>query len=361
MKYLDLIRDLTNAKGAPGFEEEVYKVLAQYKSHYSLSVDSFKNAYLNLQSLIPDKPTLMLDAHLDEVAFMVKAIDANGLIRIQALGGWMAEHVSAQHFKVRNREGQWYTGICCSKPVHFLTEAERKKTNKLEDLKIDLGAQSKEEVLEDFKITVGQPIVPATCFEYNETNQVMMAKAFDNRIGCAVATAVMLELEDEVDQLPFNLLVAYAAQEEVGLRGATLTARRVQPDMALVYEGTPSDDFTQGPDLEQGRLGYGPQLRCRDSSYIANEWMLDRLGQAADQAGIPIQHAVREGGSNNAGAIHLSGLGVPCAVLGVPSRYIHTNYAYASYQDFKATLDLSLHFIRTLTLEDFSDFDLKEI
>ncbi|MGF3066220.1 M42 family metallopeptidase [Facklamia sp. P12945] len=359
MNYQHLIRDLVNAKGAPGFEDEVLEVLNKYKGAYSLQIDNLKNAYYNLDQLDPLKPTLMLDSHTDEVAFMVKAIDKSGLIHLQPLGGWLAEHVSAQHYLVRDSQGHYHPGISTSKPIHFMTAEERAKKITLFDLKIDVGASSRQEVIEDFKITIGQPIVPATKFAFNERNQVMFGKGFDNRIGVAVSVAIMNEMKDHLKDLPFNLVAAFAAQEEVGMRGAVITSKRVNPQMALVFEGTPSDDFTADEYLEQARLGMGPQLRYRDNSYIANEWLLNRIQQLATEKNIPLQHAVREGGSTNAGSIHLSNKGVPVATLGTPTRYAHTNYCFCSYKDFENTVDLSLAFVKNLTAEDFNHFELK--
>ncbi|MGX7108465.1 M42 family metallopeptidase [Facklamia miroungae] len=359
MNYRNLIRDLINAKGAPGFEDEVLEVLEAYKNSYTMQSDNLKNAYYNLDQIDPSKPTLMLDSHTDEVAFMVKAIDERGLIHLQALGGWLPEHVSAQHYLVRNTEGIYYPGISTSKPIHFMSPEERAKKVTLADLKIDLGASSRKEVIEDFKIAVGQPIVPATEFHINERNQVMFGKGFDNRIGVAVSVAIMHEMKDYIHDLPYNLVAAFASQEEVGMRGAVITSKRVNPQMALVFEGTPSDDFTADEYTEQARLGQGPQLRYRDNSYIANEWMLSRFNKIAKENKLPLQHAVREGGSTNAGAIHLSNLGLPVATLGTPTRYAHTNYCFCSYKDFEDTVKISLAFIKSLGLEDFNQFQLQ--
>lgn len=359
MDYLKLIEDLTNAKGAPGFEDQVIDVLRNYGNSFTVQVDNLKNAYYNLDQIDVNKPTVMLDSHTDEVAFMVKAIDDRGLIEIQALGGWLADHVVAQIYYVRDMEGNYHKGISTSKPIHFMTAEEREKKLSLTDLKIDLGAKSRQEVIEDFKIQVGQPIVPATKFSYNDRNHVMLAKAFDNRIGVAMAVAVMNELKDHIKTLPFNLVSAFAAQEEVGLRGAVVTSNRVKPNLAFVFEGTPSDDFTGDSYTEQARLGFGPQLRYRDNSYIANEWLLKRINQVAKENNLPLQHAVREGGGTNAGSIHLSNLGVPVATIGTPSRYAHTNYCFASYDDFQVGVQLVVAVLKSLTAEDLQLFDLQ--
>lgn len=361
MNFVNLIEALTNAKGAPGFEEEVITVVKNYKEDYSLQVDNLKNAYLNLTKVKPELPTVMIDSHLDEVSLMVRAIDDDGLLAIQPLGGWVPTNIAAQQFLVRNEVGEYIKGICSTKPIHFMSEKERQKNVAMEDLKIDIGATSREEVINDFNIVVGQPIVPATTFSYNEKNGTMLGKAFDNRIGVSVAIAVMHEMRNEIEELPFNLVAAFAAQEEVGLRGATVTAKRVQPDVAIVMEGTPSDDFTGSKSMLQARLGSGPQIRHRDSSYIANEQLIDLLSQVAEEESIPVQHAVRVGGGTNAGAIHLSNLGVPVATIGVPSRYVHTNASFCSYHDFEKAVQLVVHFLRKLKPEDFTQFELQTL
>ena len=359
MNYLNLIEDLTNAKGMSGFEEEVVEVIKRYKGKYTLQVGSMNNCYLNLDKKDPNKPTVMLDSHIDEVGLMVKAIDENGLLCIQPIGGWVPSNLTAQIFYVRNTEGQYLKGISATKPIHFMTAEERTKKIDITDIKIDMGATSRKQVIEDLKIAVGQPIVPATRFSYNEVTHTILAKGFDNRIGTACAVAIMRDLEDEVDSFPFNLVAAPAAQEEVGTRGATLTVRRVQPNLAVILEGTPSDDFTNPDPLLQGKLGAGPQIRHRDNSYVANTALIDLFNQAAQAENIPTQHAVREGGGTNAGPISLGNLGTPCATIGIPSRYAHTNACFCSYDDFHATVELTKAFLRRLTLEDIQSFDLK--
>lgn len=363
MKYIKLLEAVSNAYGAPGYEDEVVEVVRANKGDFSLQQDAMKNVYMNFTDLDPNKPTIMLDSHMDEVGFMVAAIDENGLLLMQALGGWTAASAQSQLFMVRTRDNKTYVpAVATSKPIHFMTAEEKKKPIALTDLKLDVGATSREEVVNDFGIVVGQPVVPATKFQVNEKNGMMIGKAFDNRLGVAATLAVFNELgQDEISQLPFNLVGAFATQEEVGLRGAKVTTNRIDPQVAIVFEGTPSDDHAKSATVGQGRVKQGPQLRYRDSTYIASDHLNGLFVEASKKAGIDIQQAVRDGGGTNAGSIHTNHLGVPTITLGMPTRYAHTHYLISAYQDFQDTVDVTVAFLRGLTAEDLAFTELKSL
>lgn len=355
MTDLKLIEELSNACGAPGFEDDVIEAVLKHKGSLKAKRDSLKNVYLYPENYTESKPTIMLDAHLDEVAFMVSYIDGNGLLGIEMLGRWEPYNVSAHLFMVRDKNGDYVKGIIGSKPPHFLTPEERKAGVKMRDLKVDIGATSREEVINSFGIEVGAPIVPYVQFDYNEKNGTMLGKAFDNRLGCAAVIETLKALEKE--DLPVNVVGALASQEEVGLRGATVTAKRVDPKLAIVFEGTPSDDYAKPVEQSQGRMGYGPQVRHKDSSYIANENWITLVKKVSAEQDIAIQHAVREGGGTNAGPIHLNNLGVPVLVLGIPSRYAHTHHLFASLEDFRNTVKLSVESIKAIDLPFLDQFE----
>lgn len=352
MADLKLIEDLSNAYGAPGFEDEVIETVLKHKGNLKAKKDNLKNLYLYPENYDDSKPTVMLDAHLDEVAFMVSYIDVNGLLGIEMLGRWEPYNVSAHLFVVRNKDGKYVKGVVGSKPPHFLSAEERGQAIQMDDLKLDVGATSREEVIDAFGIEVGAPIVPYVHFDYNEANGTMLGKAFDNRLGCAAVIETLKALEGE--DLPVNVVGALASQEEVGLRGATITAKRVDPTLAIVFEGTPSDDYAKPVEQSQGRMGFGPQVRHRDSSYIANEEWIHLAKKVGAENEIPMQHAVRKGGGTNAGRIHLNNLGVPVMTLGVPSRYAHTHHLFASFKDFEHTVSLAAESIKAID-QDFLD------
>ena len=182
----------------------------------------------------------------------------------------------------------------------------------------------------------------------------MLGKAFDNRLGCAAIQATLDMLGQE--ELKVNPVGAMACQEEMGTRGASVTARHVKPDIAIVFEGCPADDTVVESWLSQTALHKGPMLRHMDARMITNpryqRWALD----LAEALGLPVQEAVRSGGSTNGAPIHLSGLGVPCVVIGFPVRYIHSHYGFACLEDFKAGVRLAAEMIRRLDADIIAGF-----
>lgn len=240
-------------------------------------------------------------------------------------------------------------GIITSKPVHFMNDKERASQElDIEKIYVDIGAVSKREAEEVFGVSIGDPMMPEVSFSYDEEHGVCFGKAFDNRAGCACIVDTMKQLYKEREQLAVQVVGAFAAQEEVGMRGATVTAQVVKPDLAIVFEGSPSDDFYFSPALAQGRMKSGVQIRRLDKSYVSNPVFMEYAIKLAKKYGIPYQETVRRGGSTNAGKISLTGKAVPVLVLGVPSRYVHTHYNFCAKKDLEAAAGLAAQVIREL-------------
>jgi len=354
MEDVRLIEQLSNANGISGFEDDVLKCVEdKYKEVFNIERDRLKNMYLFRKNHSGNKPVVLLDAHSDEVGFMVQSIKANGLIRFLPIGGWHSQNVPAHKVRIVNNEGKIVKGIVASTPPHFLKAEDRVRLLPMDEMYIDVGATSKDEVVKYLGIEPGAPVIPDVTFEYDENRGIMIGKGFDNRLGCACVIRTLNAIEGL--DLPFDVVGGLAAQEEVGTRGSTITARKINPDLAIVFEGTPSDDFKPSEDA-QGVLKKGPQIRYRDSSYVANPAWNKFAANWATKEGIPHQKAVRMGGGTNAGKIHLTGEGVPCLVLGVPVRYAHTHYGISSILDFKLTVRLSSLILKKLTEEDMKSF-----
>ncbi|MBQ7455076.1 MAG: M20/M25/M40 family metallo-hydrolase [Clostridia bacterium] len=354
MDELQLIRDLSNANGPSGFEDEAVAVARSYApQNLRLEEDSLRNFYL-YRAGHGGRPVVQLDAHSDEVGFIVQAVRPNGTLKFLPLGGWVGSNIPAHRVRVKAKDGGWIPGVTVAKPPHFMTAEEKNRMPAIDEMSIDVGASSPGEARGEFGIRVAAPVVPDVDFTYDEKHDLMIGKAFDNRLGCAAILKTLEGLEDE--PLPVDVVGAMAVQEEMGTRGAAVTARHVKPDVAIVFEGCPADDTVVEPWLVQTAVHRGPMLRHIDARMITNprfqRWALD----TAEELGIPAQEAVRSGGSTNGAPIHLSNLGVPCIVIGFPVRYIHSHYGIASLEDFRNGVRLALALIRRLTPEIIQSF-----
>ena len=347
---LEMIAAISNANGVSGFEEEVAAVIRPYAETVGETcVDRMRNVFIRRFENNGKRPVVQLDAHSDEVGFMVQAICPNGTLRIIPIGGWVPSNIPAHKVWVRNNEGKYIPGLTASKPPHFMTEAERRSPLEMSHITIDIGATSAEEAVRDFGIRIGEPVSPDVSFTYDETHDLMVGKAFDCRVGCAAILKTLHELKGE--ELNVDIVGACAAQEEVGVRGATTTANVIKPDIAIVFEGCPADDTVVEPYMVQTAIKRGPMLRHIDAKMITNpRYQRYALG-LAEELGIPVQDAVRASGATNGSAIHLSGAGVPVIVIGIPVRYAHTHYGISAYSDFDNAVKLACALLRRFDRE----------
>ena len=349
-----LARDLSNANGASGFEDEVVSVLRRAAAPYGvLHEDRMRNLYCDRHGNAAGRPVVQLDAHTDEVSFIVQAVRPDGTLRFLPLGGWVKAGVAGHRVRVRNALGEYVPGIVATTPPHYMRPGQQDQLD-LSAMSIDVGACSREEAERDFHIRIGEPVVPDVDFRYDEAHDLMSGKAFDCRLGCAAIAGTLAVLEGKA--LAVNPVAAWACQEEVGTRGAAVTASRVRPDVAIVFEGCPADDTCAEPYMVQTALKKGPMLRFIDARMITHPRFQRFALDLGEQLGIPVQSGVRAGGSTNGAPIHLSGLGVPCIVVGVPVRYIHTQVGLASAADLENAARLAAAVIEHLNADVIAGF-----
>ena len=195
MNRIQLISDLSNAFGPSGFEDDVLAVVRRYApAECGIEEDSLRNLYLTRKENTGRRPVLQLDAHTDEVGFMVQAVRPNGTLKFIPLGGWVNSNIPAHKVKVRARDGSLVTGVTAAKPPHFMTAEEKNRMPALEEMSIDVGASSIEEARDVFGVRVAAPVAPDVTFEYDEKHDLMIGKAFDNRLGCAAIQATLAAL-----------------------------------------------------------------------------------------------------------------------------------------------------------------------
>lgn len=354
---LQMIKDLSDAKGPSGFEDET--LLAARKhigDNYETAEDCLRNFYMYPKNNTGGKPVFMLDAHSDEVGFMVHSIRPNGMLRFVALGGWNVSALPSSKVLVRNSDGEWLPGIIAAKPVHFMSAAEKSGAGAadISALSIDIGALDAEDAKKNFKIRIGEPVVPDVQTEYDEKRDLIFGKAFDCRIGCAALIETLHRLENE--KLAVDVVGVLSSQEEVGERGMNVAINRVKPQIAICFEGCPADDTFTEPYAIQTAFKKGPMLRFMDKSIICTPRYQRFCLDLAEEKGIPAQASVREGGGNNGAIVNTSFDGIPTVVIGVPVRYIHTIHGITSYYDFEATVQLAVEIVKSMTEEIIKSF-----
>ena len=339
VKAISLLEELTEAHSISGHEDEVRAIFVDELADVGpLATDKSGSVICAHRN---EGPRVLIAGHMDEIGFMVQNITLDGFIQFVTIGGWWAQVMLGQRVTILTRGGEKIMGVIGSKPPHFLPPDQRENAVPVEAMFIDVGASSRREVTDEFGISLGDPVAPFSKFTSMAKENLYMAKAFDNRVGmaCVIQAALALAETDHPNELVF----AGSVQEEVGLRGAKTLANFVKPDVAIVLEGPPADD-TPGFNIldSQGKLGGGVQIRLYDPSAIGNPRLAELAIQVAEKSNIPYQVTVRRSGGTDAGSFHLANQGIPCVVLGVPTRYIHSHNAIIDIDDYLAMVNLTI-------------------
>ena len=353
-EHVKLIKALSDAPGPSGFEDAVLDIVREaLEDICTFEEDKVRNLYIYRKNHTGEKPVLMLDAHGDEVGFMIHSIKPNGTLRFVGLGRMDPRGLAASELLVRNADGDYVRGIIGLRPPHF-SGGNTSDSPELKSFSIDIGARSAEEAVDVFHIGIGEPAVPARVCSFDERYGLFYGKAFDCRIGVAALIETLRRL-DGLD-LPFDVVGVVSSQEEIGDRGIRVAVEKVKPDIAICFEGCPADDTFTEPYAVQTALKRGPMFRYMDTSVICSPRFQRWVLKVAREQGIPAQASVREGGGNNGAVINLANGGVPVVVAGVPVRYIHSMAGITAYEDFENTARLVSILAKALTPEILDTF-----
>ncbi|MEJ2242989.1 MAG: M42 family metallopeptidase [Candidatus Bathyarchaeota archaeon] len=343
MKLVDILEKFCNVDGVTGREDQVRELLKECLNPYvdELKEDKLGNL-IGFKKGKADAPTVMVAAHMDEVGLMIKNIKKKGFLQFTKVGGIDDRVLFAQKVVVHTDKGR-LVGVVGAKPVHIQKEEERKKVIDADHLFIDVGAKDKKEA-EAMGVQVGD----AVSFDVNFSKlngSMVLGKAFDNRVGCAILVEVMKQLKD----CDCNVYAVGTIQEEVGLRGATIAAFSIEPDLGLAVDVTVAGDT---PGVSEGeaptKLGGGPALTVADAGLIAHPKVLRLLVDSAKQNNIPYQLETGIRGCTDAARIALSRDGVPSGVVSVPARYIHSPAGIISLEDVQKTIDLLVGVVKNV-------------
>lgn len=334
---MDLLQRLTSATGISGQENDVRSlILKELKPLVDkTSTDVMGNVIGYRKG--KNRRRLVLAAHMDEIGFMVNHIDDKGFLRIIPIGGFDPRTLMAQKVVVHGKKE--LAGVMGSKPVHVLSEEEKKKVLKVEDYFIDLGLPS-EKVKE--LVSIGDAVTWHR--DFTNVGDCLASKAFDDRVG----VYVMLEALRKIKNKPLNLdLYAVATvQEEVGVRGATTFALGLDPDIALAIDITLANDVPGAAEHERvTTLGGGAAIKIMDSYSISNPKLVEHLKKIAEKKKIKTQLEILPRGGTDAGAMQRSGKNVAVCTISIPTRYAHSTVELCHKEDIQACINLVTEYV----------------
>jgi putative aminopeptidase FrvX len=349
---LQMFKELTEAPGAPGNEHAVRQIMTRYIEPYADEITAdHLGSLIAMKKGTGEGPKIMVAGHLDEIGLMITQITDDGFLRFQTLGGWWSQVMLAQRVSIITRKGE-IVGVIGSKPPHILPPEARKKPAEIKEMFIDIGASSREEA-EEFGVRPGDTVVPICPFTVMNNPKLLMAKAWDNRIGCAIAIEVLRRLQNE--DHPNTVFGVGTVQEEVGTRGAQTSAHFIKPDISFAVDvGIAGDTPGIGSDKAMSKIGKGPQIVLYDASMIPHMGLRDLVVEVAEENNIPYQFDAMPGGGTDASKMHLSGSGVPSLVVGIATRYIHSHASILHRDDFDHAVELLVKVIQKLDRETFN-------
>ena len=334
-----LLSEITALRGPAGYEHEVREAIKKEclallhgKEGAKVYADTMGNLYAHRPGTDKNKKHVMLCAHMDEVGFIVRFATEEGLLRFSCVGGVDPRVVASRRVLVGDDK---IPGVIGFKAVHLMTDDEYERAPGYDMLSIDIGASSKEEA--------EKRCPPGTYVTFDSRyvefgDGFAKAKALDDRVGCLV----LLDALEKSDYAG-DLTCVFTVQEECGLRGARIAANRVKPDVALILEGTTSNDMGDVPEhLQVTVCGAGAVISVMDMSVIMNHELRELAMNTAKKRGIPAQYKKAVAGGTDAGPIHLANGGIPCLVMAVPCRYIHSPASVCKLSDVQALKALTL-------------------
>ncbi len=329
---IDMLKQLCLLDGVSGDEKAVREfIINEIKDFCEFKTDNLGNLICFKKGKNTAENKIMLDAHMDEVGFIITNITDEGFLKFATVGGIDTSALLSRRVKINGQTD----GVIGCKPIHLLDAEAHKKLPELSSLYIDIGAASKQDALS--KISLGDCGVIVSNFTVLGEN--IKAKALDDRIGCAILIKLLKEYFE------YDFYAVFSTQEEVGLRGAKASSFSVNPDFCLVLEGTTAADISGStPDNRVCVLGDGPAVSFMDKATVYDK----ALYNTALKSGIKCQPKTAVAGGNNAGSIHLSGNGIRTLAISAPCRYIHTSNSIANISDIENMYELSKYMLNKL-------------
>ena len=312
-----MLKELCLLNGVSGDEGAVREyIISKIDGFCDWRVDNLGNIIAYKKGKKEAKHKIMLDAHTDEVGFIITSITESGFLKFSTVGGIDTASLINRYVVI----GENVRGVISSKPVHLISADERKHLPTVDSLYIDIGAANKAQA-EEF-VSLGDCGV--ICGEFLENADCFISKAIDDRAGCAV----LIDLIRNYDE--YSFYASFSVQEEVGLRGAKVSTYAINPDFAIVLESTTAADIADAPpEKTVCALGGGPAISFMDKATVYDRALYNK----ALNSGIKCQAKSMVAGGNNAGSVHTSREGVRTLAISLPTRYLHTASTVANKED----------------------------
>jgi len=351
-----VLKELTEAFGPPGFEEEIRGKIFNFIKDV---VDEIKTDKLGSIIAIKrgkkERPKIMFIAHIDEIGLMVKGFTQEGYVKFLPLGGWWTGVLIGQKVVLKTRNGKKFSGIIGSTPPHLLRKKENaSKLPDIDELWADFGVDTEFNPKEKLGIEVGDIMVPHSEFEILGNEKVYSSKAFDNRYGAGLLIRILEELKNK--EFEGTVYGVFSVQEEVGLRGAATSPWIAEPDVAIALDVSISEDTPGIKDKSEAKMGNGCSIVLLDATMISNRRLTEFLREIAKKENIKYHLVTVPMGGYDTGRVHMFKEGVPSAIIGIPTRYIHGFHSLMHRDDFDNALKLSTGFVTNLTEEKLKEF-----
>lgn len=343
---LERLLTLSNLNGVPGREDAVRDYVLQELEGLAdeVRVDALGNVIAfragREAAEGATKERVMISAHMDEIGFMVRYIDDQGYLRVQALGGFDPRNLFARNVTVRTRGGT-LPGILTpgGRPIHISSADDRKKIPEVREFFVDLGLGTDEvrrQVRVGDMVTLDQTA--------RQMGDLVVGKAMDDRASVYMQLEVLRQLQGPPRH---DVYAVFSTQEEVGLRGAITAAYSVQPTLGIGLDVTLAVDTPGvGPDEAVTKAGSGIGIKVFDSSMVSTPWLVDAFVDLAEQEQIPYQLEVLSQGGTDGAAIQRTREGVPTLTLSLPTRYIHSVVEAVHVRDLEAGIGLLLAYLK---------------
>ncbi|MHA1450194.1 MAG: M42 family metallopeptidase [Candidatus Hodarchaeales archaeon] len=345
-EMIDRQRVLSEIIGVSGREEKVRLEIEKTLENMDLEikVDDMGNLLVKREPQESGGKRILLDAHMDEVGFIVNHVYKTGYLGFATLGGWDNRMLVGSRVVFDTPNGRIY-GTTSSKPPHITSASEREKIPEISSLFVDIGCSSDEEVA-DAGVRIGTVFTLDGPFK-EMNNGILLGKAFDDRTGCNIAIQILKDLEKK--DLKHEIVVNFAVQEEVGLRGGRTGAYSLNPDLAVVLENTVAADMPGVQDnLMPTTFNGGIAISIADRSVLCVPWIVNLLEKAAIELSIPYQFKKPLFGGTDAGAINQVRGGIPVGIISVPSKYIHSPNSMLNARDLVNSVELLKKFIELI-------------